>query len=277
MSSSSFSLNKPPENAGVVEDIFPAYPTLFGIMITPMVGGILAAIAGVAISGWIFLNLVQPAQQQASQLAQEVEDLKARQDQQAASLRLIGAQQQELANARAKQRAVQSFFASPETLSTLLLDINGQVRRAAGLQLQVYQPKESTIVNDGSLGEGVNNKLRQTPVFVEVSGGFNQTVALLRGLEQLQPLLLVRDIVVSSEPVSVTVTPQGQILPAPAPKLTTQFNVVALSPLTPEEQKAIAEAAAAENPPAAGAGNQPPNQEAGNQPPPNAEGGNQPN
>ncbi|ABB58481.1 hypothetical protein [Synechococcus elongatus] len=221
------------------------YPTVFGLTITPLVGGILAAIAGLAGAGWIFLNLVQPTQEQANQLTQEVNDLRARAEQQAASLRQIGAQQQQLANARAQQRVVQSFFASPATLDTLLLDINGQVRRVAGLQLQSYLPKESAIVTDGSLGEGVNNKLKQTPVFVEVSGSFNQTVSLLRGLEQLQPLLLVRDIVVTAEPVPVTVTPRGQILARPAPKLTTQFNIVALSPLTPEEQKQVEEAAAA--------------------------------
>ncbi|WP_338429494.1 pilus assembly protein PilO [Synechococcus elongatus] len=235
------------------------YPTVFGLTITPVVGGILAAVTGLAGAGWIFLNLVQPAQQQANQLTQEVNDLRGRTEQQAESLRQLGARQQQLANARAQQRVVQSFFASPATLDTLLLDINGQVRRVAGLQLQSYLPKGSAIVTDGSLGEGINNKLRQTPVFVEVSGGFNQTVALLRGLEQLQPLLLVRDIVVTAEPVPVVVTPQGQILPRPAPKLTTQFNIVALSPLTPEEQKKAEEAAAA------AAGNQP-NQGGGNQP-----------
>lgn len=237
------SLNKFPDDEPEV--LSASYPTVFGLTITPVVGGILAAIAGFAAAGWIFLNLVQPTQEQANQLTQEVNDLRSRADQQAASLRQIGVQQQQLANARAQQRVVQSFFASPDTLNTLLLDINGQVRRVAGLRLQSYLPKESVIVTDGSLGEGVNNKLKQTPVFVEVSGDFNQTVALLRGLEQLQPLLLVRDIVVTSEPVPVTVTPKGQILPRSAPKLTTQFNVVALSPLTPEEQKQAKEAAAA--------------------------------
>lgn len=247
------------------EGLSSSYPTVFGLTITPVVGGILAAITGLAGAGWIFLNLVQPAQQQANQLTQEVNDLRNRTEQQAESLRQIGVQQQQLANARAQQRVVQSFFASPATLDTLLLDINGQVRRVAGLQLQSYLPKASAIVNDGSLGEGVNNKLKQTPVFVEVSGGFNQTVALLRGLEQLQPLLLVRDIVVTAEPVPVAVTPQGRILPRSAPRLTTQFNIVALSPLTPEEQKQVEEAAAAAagNQPNQGGGNQP-NQEAGN-------------
>ncbi|WP_338461149.1 pilus assembly protein PilO [Synechococcus elongatus IITB7] len=260
------SLNKFPEdNRGVVENIAPAYPTLFGLTVTPVVGGILAAVTGLFAASWIYLNLVQPAQQQANQLAQEVDDLRNRAEQQAASLRQIGLQQQQLANARAQQRVVQSFFASPATLDTLLLEINGQVRRVAGLQLQSYLPKESSIVTDGSFGEGVNNKLKQTPVFVEVSGGFNQTVALLRGLEQLQPLLLVQDVVVTAEPVPIVVTPKGRILPRPAPKLTTQFNVVALSPLTPEEQKKAEEAAAAAagNQPNQGGGNQP-NQESGN-------------
>ena len=60
------------ENRGLEED----YPTAFGITFTPTVTGIALAVLGVVGVGYIFINMVRPAQeryQQASTKKQELQ------------------------------------------------------------------------------------------------------------------------------------------------------------------------------------------------------------
>ena len=99
-------------------------------------------------------------------------------------------------------------------------------------QLRSFTPGEKVVVEDGSLGEGVNGKLRKETYSVEFSGDFAQTQSILRNLERLEPLLMVRDFKIQSgEAVPETSSGQGgQVVIQPKTPITTSFSIDALMP-----------------------------------------------
>ncbi|MGI0495119.1 type II secretion system protein GspM [Alkalinema pantanalense CENA528] len=115
------------------------------------------------------------------------------------------------------------------------------------------------VVNDGSLGEALNNKLKRSTISVEFEGNFNQTQNIFRTIERLQPLLIIRELNVKrgrggQEPRVnrlYEVTPgDGTIKSAdqirfltncqPDSLVTTSFKMDALIPLTSDEAKKLA-------------------------------------
>lgn len=99
-------------------------------------------------------------------------------------------------------------------------------------QLQRYDPQGEVVIEDGSLGEGVNGVLKRQTYDVEFSGDFAQTQAILSNIERLEPLLLLRDFRINaSEPVVETVIGSGgQVVGQPKARLNTTFQVDALIP-----------------------------------------------
>jgi type IV pilus assembly protein PilO len=104
----------------------------------------------------------------------------------------------------------------------------------------------SGIITDGSYGTLVNNKLKRQAAQVVFEGNFNQTQSILRSIERLQPLLVLKEVSFSlgggegSKPLARLFETRGGIarfLPncQPEPKITTTFRLEALVPLTPEE------------------------------------------
>lgn len=61
-------------------------------------------------------------------------------------------------------------------------------------ELVSFKPNGTiTVVNDGSLGEGVNGRLKRQQFDLTIRGDFSSTQSLLRDLERLQPLLVIED------------------------------------------------------------------------------------
>ena len=110
------------------------------------------------------------------------------------------------------------------------------------------------VLTDSSLGPALNNKLKRQTFNVEIEGNFNHAQSIIRRIELLQPLLILRnmDIKYGGEQISKTdptvlyeFDPKNPELPValktcqPDTVVTTSFKMDALLPLTPEEQKQI--------------------------------------
>ncbi|HEY9884107.1 MAG TPA: hypothetical protein V6C98_10915 [Thermosynechococcaceae cyanobacterium] len=273
-------------------DTAPSYPVVFGIALTPVIIGTLLAVGGLALAAYLFVNFVQPALEQYNALKQKVQDQEA-QVQQAAAIAKQDADARANLEAAKKQGAdVLTLFSNEATLNTLLLDLNRQVEtRNAGVarlerdrlaacpawvrnnaeelrkggvevarraSLREFTPdvKASGVITDSAYGSLVNNKLKRQVANVVFEGNVNQTQAIFRNIERLQPFLVFKDVKIvvgdgTQSPATVNrlFEIRGntvQFLPncQPEPKLTTTFTLEALSPLTAAEKPKAAPAPA---------------------------------
>jgi type IV pilus assembly protein PilO len=256
----------------------PAYPVVFGIPLTPTISGVLLALLGLGGAAYILLNLVQPEWQKYQELQAQVAEKEAQVKQTEEINKQIEAAQKDLEAAKQQRQSVLSLFADEPVLNTLLLDINRQIdARNAGIdklrqdklatcpawvrnnirdveevvgdlvvrsRLKQFtpDPKLSGVVTDGSYGSLVNNKLKREVINATIEGNFNQTQSILRSIERLQPLLVLKDVefvVGDGTPGKVATSRlyeiQGNTLRflancQPEPKITTTFRLEALLP-----------------------------------------------
>lgn len=234
-------------------------PSLFGIQFTPKVIGIAIAIAGVLLAAAGIYKAVLPAVQQGSTLSQEIEATQNEIEQQNERLLKKDEAEQELATALQRRASVTGLFADESTLETLLFDLNEQLNQINAsitaddekARITQFEPvqkdgSDTEIVNDGSLGAGVNGQLRRRAYEVEFEGSFAQTQQFLTILERLQPLLVVRNLTTElneQNPVLEGEYRNGKFVPAaeqPQRRLTTAFDLHALLPLSQEQVEAAA-------------------------------------
>lgn len=127
----------------------------------------------------------------------------------------------------------------------------------AEAKLQRFKPNEAgaIVVNDGSLGAPIDNKLKRQTIDIEIRGNFNQTQSIFRTIERLQPLLLVRNLNVKVVDNKIAeglyeIQPDGTIRYLtncqPDNQITTTFQMDALMPLTDADRQAVQ---AAQQPP----------------------------
>ncbi len=244
-------------------------PSLFGIQFTPKVIGMAIAIAGVLLGAAGIYKAVIPAIQQGTTLSGEIETTQKDIEEQNERLTKKPEAEQELVSALQRRASVTGLFADESTLETLLFDLNEQLNqinanvseddeKARITEFEPVQKKDGSdteIVNDSSLGAGVNGKLRRREYQVEFEGSFAQTQQFLTVLERMQPLLVVRNLTSElneQNPVLEGEYKDGRFVPAavqPQRRLTTEFDLHALLPLSQEQVEAIAaeaEKAAAE-------------------------------
>ncbi len=218
-----------------------AYPVVFGISVTPRVGGIAIGLGGFGIAAYLLVNLVMPVYTQKEQLDQTI----AAQNQEALHAGEILARYQKVAvqlqQVQAQQQQVLNIFASPGELSTLLIDLDRIVRVYRG-KLLVFNPVGGpATINDQSLGEGVKGKLQQQVYHVEMEGNFEDLKEIFATLERLQPLLLVQnlsaDLNQASQEVQVNLQ-RGQVVIQPNSssqasdaKIKATFDLVAVLPV----------------------------------------------
>ena len=233
-------------------DAEPSYPVIFGIELTPKVLGIIAAIAGIGLAFYLFTRFVQPERERNQELVADIATKEQQLETQEQQLEEIARIEEELELALQQRRNIYGLFADEESMDTLLLDINQRIQnsnaalggnrnqiRARGIppilveaQLQQFNPQGETVIEDGSLGPGVNGVLKRQTYDVRFSGDFAQTQAILSNIERLEPLLLIRNFQVNSgETVTETVIgSNGQVVGQPKAKLDTSFQVDALIP-----------------------------------------------
>jgi type IV pilus assembly protein PilO len=239
------------EQDGDLEAVSPAYPVVFGITLTPTVIGILVGVLGLIGASYMLLNLIVPAWETYQQQQGKQNDLQGQIEQKKASIRQIDKVKEDLALSKRQKLEVLALFANENTLDTLLLDINRLVEssnaqlpaNAVRAELKKFVPAvdKAEVINDGSLGTQINGKLKRRTISVELQGTYEQTQSILRNIERLQPLLIVKDY--QSTLVSEPPAQPGKTLPrvGPAP-ITTSFQLQALIPLSPEELAAAAKA-----------------------------------
>ena len=109
--------------------------------------------------------------------------------------------------------------------------------------------EKPVLIEDGSFGIEVNSKLKRSIVNVDIEGDFEQTQSIMRNIERLQPLLLVKNY---NSRLSAPEMSDDKDNPVQIGigKLTTTFALEALMPLNTEEAADLAaKAAAAAAPP----------------------------
>lgn len=209
-----------PEDTGV-QEAAPEYPTAFGITLTPTVIGIILALVGLGGALYLFLNVLQPALQRRSELAAEVRSKEADLANQEQALQEIEEVEAELEAALAERRSVYGLFSSEDQLDTLILDINRQIvptnvgiedlRRqliGAGVDPELVGarltqveplPDRSGVITTEDLEENtyytdeIVGKLRSEKIAVGIQGDFAQIQSIIRNIERLEPLLIIRD------------------------------------------------------------------------------------
>jgi type IV pilus assembly protein PilO len=281
------------------DDLGPEYPVVFGITFTPMITGVLVGLGLIALAGALWFYLGQAELEKNQQLSAQVAEKQRKLDQQATILKNIAEAKTRLATTKKQREEVMKLFANPATLNTLLLDLNRQIdSRNVGLlqakanklaacpawvrsggqkfdeelaskgfavvaksQLEKFEPddKKTGVIADGSYGSLVDNKLKRQTVNVEFAGNFNQTQQILRSIERLQPLLVLKnmDMKVGKDGNSASLrlfelrgdTVQFLTNCQMEPVITSKFQLEALLPLSPAEAAAAAPAAPAAAPP----------------------------
>ncbi|MEH1870490.1 pilus assembly protein PilO [Nostoc sp.] len=242
------------EQSGEFEQATPASPMLFGIAFTPKIIGIIVAVIGLASAGYILLNLLMPALESYQQQQAKTSELQGQIDQKKASIKEISKVKDELAQAKQQKVQVLGLFANEKSLDTLLLDMNRLIEsgntptsmNVVRAKLKKFMPvsQKPEPVTDGTLGLQVDGKLQRSNINAEITGTYEQTQSIIRNIERLQPLLIIKDYQSTLAPVEskseLDKTP-AQVGPG---AINTSFQLQVLMPLTPEEIAAAAAAAA---------------------------------
>jgi type IV pilus assembly protein PilO len=246
------------EFEGGFEEAAPPYPVVFGITFTPKVSGILIGLIGLGGAAYLAMNMVLPSWEIFQQQQAKQTDLQSQIQQKKDSIKQIDAVKKELAQAKVQQAQVLGLFANENTLDTLLIDLNRLVEsgndllpgNAVKAKMRKFTPdqQKTEIITDGAFGPLVNGKLKRSKINIEFTGTYEQTQSILRNIERLQPLLLVKDY--DSKLNQETINdPQGKPIRMIGPvQITTNFQLQALMPLTPEEAAAQAKPATPEAP-----------------------------
>jgi type IV pilus assembly protein PilO len=216
----------------------PAYPTAFGITFTPSVSGILIALAGVGLAGWMAFNLIGPKLSETQELQNKITQKQAKIDNQQATVLNIEKIVARVNAAVDKNKQVRGLFSTQKDLETLLLDLN-RIIVASNAQLQKFTPDYGLTgtVADSSVGVELNNKIKRRVTDVAFEGTFNQTLTIMRAIDRLQTLLVLRDFKMELKTAASTpgVTPANLV--------TCSFKLYAYVPLTEEELAALAKQA----------------------------------
>ncbi|HEY9623388.1 MAG TPA: hypothetical protein V6C78_23730 [Crinalium sp.] len=242
----------------------PNYPTLFGLRLTPTTNGWLIAIALLALAGYLGYTFVKPLWDTSQQLSADIAAKESQLVNREETQRQIQEARVKLQQAEQLRADVLTLFATNENMDTLLLDLNERVQsanagitdpdRRATLSKFTLNDQQSGVVADGAYGAAVNSKLRREVYDVQMQGSFAQTQSIIRSIERLQPLLVVRDFKseLDNTTRAIVLDPQGRLVPGsqPTPRLTTGFRLIALIPV---ETPAPAPAAAPGTSPAPGA------------------------
>ncbi|WGV28521.1 pilus assembly protein PilO [Halotia branconii] len=233
------------EQAGDLDSGASSYPVLFGLTFTPQIIGVLVGVAGITGAFYILLNMVMPAWDNYQQQQAKSSELQGQLEQKKNTIKQAAKVKEDLDQAKQQKIQVLGLFANEKTLDTLLLDLNrlvesGNIKipgNAVTAKLQKFVPasQQAEIITDGSLGPLVNGQLKRTSVNLEIVGTYEQTQSIIRNIERLQPLLIIKDYQSTLAPVAA-INQLGKVVRriGPAP-ITTAFQIQALMPLNPEE------------------------------------------
>jgi type IV pilus assembly protein PilO len=225
----------------------PNHPVVFGLTISPLMIGGVVGVVGLIAAGFVAMTYVMPKFQANQELEAKVTDVKQQiQDRKNNAIKIAEAEEK-VKIATAQKEAVLSLFANDKKLDTLLLDLNKLVNERQG-ELRKYTPDLAGTgpITDSSLGSVLNGKIRRKSIDVEMNGGFEQILSILRTVERMDRFLLLKDF--KADLRSPTVNTGVANTTLSDPKLKAGFKLQAIIPLTTEENAAAAAAAAAAAP-----------------------------
>ena len=207
-----------------------SYPTAFGITFTPKVIGVITAIGGLAVAGFVGLKMVGPQLEAAQTLRESIANKELDLEQRTSQIARRNDIVVQLNQAKSKQQEVLGLFSSQKALDTLLLDIN-RVISTSQASLSKFTPNYelSGIVNDNSLGPELNFKLKRQVTDVGFSGTFAQSLSIMQSIDKLQTVLVIQDL-------NMEVVKNKDNIGEPQVRST--FKLYAYVPLTAEEMRA---------------------------------------
>lgn len=251
-------------------------------VLTPQIQGILIAVLGLGLAGFAAFKMLLPAMEEQTNLKTQIAAKEAEIANQQSKIRQMDEAKANLATTQQQKENVLALFAQGATLETLLLDINQIVKQSGG-NLESFKPLESSpnewIFTEGpaqaggaaapppadpaaapttpslTLSQAVEGKTME----LEMAGSYQQTLDTLRRLERLQQMVVFGEFTSTLGEGSqrIFVDPDGKITEQAPANLDTNFNLIAVMPLPPEQLKNLA---APPPPPAAAEGEQPPAQ-----------------
>jgi type IV pilus assembly protein PilO len=211
-------------------DQAPTYPSIFGIDLSPMLLGGVLAVIGFAGAGYFGYTNLMPQQQANQELQMKLSSLQQQIQERQDNAKKIAEAKVKLEKAKVQQQAVLALFANDQKLDTLLLDLNKLINPDAAA---------TGVINDGSLGSALNGKLRRKSTDVEVDGSFEQMQSILRTVERLDQLLILKDFQADLVLANTNNLSGGGVISS-TPKIKTKFKLQAVIPLTAEESAAAA-------------------------------------
>lgn len=219
----------------VEEDIeVQTYPTIFGVTITPAVGGVLIAIGGLVLAVYAGTQLLVPAFQTYQERQEAVNTKEAALVQQQDLLQRVDQIRAAFAEAEALNTQVRALLPSQKTLDTLLLDLNRLIVQSDAQLLQFTpDPALSGVITDSSLGPELNGKLKRQVTSVAFRGNFSETLEIFRKLDRFQTLLAIQDLTIELQNADAQPGLPGNLLRS-------SFKLYAYIPLSPEEAAAAA-------------------------------------
>ncbi len=212
------------------------YPEVFGITFTPTVGGVLLALIGLGAAGFIGYQFIMPALEALQDIKTQIDE-KEVQKLQLASLQAKSQElQDQLQQIQSSQKEVLSLFSGEASLATLLLTLNQQIKNRGRL-LDYTPPTEAPeAITDGSWGQPVDGLLKRQKISLQVAAPFGETLAILRNIERLQTLLVVKNLRTEvTQQEQRLLNPRGNILTRGEPELTSKFDLEILIPVSEEE------------------------------------------
>lgn len=218
------------------------YPEVFGITFTPVIGGIIAAVIGLAGAAYLGFTQVMPAWNTIGTVELEINKTQGEVKKKKQTLEDTTALEVELEQAKLKKDQVLALLSSEESLDTLLLDLNRFIEQRQA-QLVKYNPAlEIITVDDGSLGTALNGQMKRQSITMEIEGTFDQTQSVMRNLERLQSaLLVVKDLEAQVLQEQILILDQTTVVPSGQPKLKTKFRIDAILPLEQQPVDEIVE------------------------------------
>ncbi len=221
------------------QDLGEDYPTAFGITFTPIVSGIALTVLGVIGAGYIFMNMVTPAKEGYNSIEKQKQEKITQLNQVKGKdyPQKIAELKAKLAAEKALKSKVIAMFTNQDDLETLLIDFSSFIAANQGTLVKYSPDSNITTINDNSLGANVKGKLKRKGLSIEFKASFDRTKAILKNIERLQPLLMIKsyESKVTEKPTAILTDNRSTILPKKEAILTTNLKIDAILPLSQKE------------------------------------------
>ena len=231
------------ENAGGV--------VLFGQTLSARTLGIALGVIGIAGAGYIFLNFVQPLWTTIDTTKTGIEAKRISIAGKNTQIKQKADLPQKVSAAKDRSEVVLSLLPNPDTMDTLLIDLNKLIQPEGDTKLELGgNPLESFAPAPPSqiIPKG---QYRTQTLNIQFVSGYNDLISILRNIESLRTLVVVENLqltvrqnVTLRNPGSLTPEQQKAQIALLPPVLGVTFKLSANIPVSEAELKTLAAAAA---------------------------------